>query len=135
MFKNGTLHVTGSYSLDTSEFVIKAFVGALNAISTSPFSYLSGKVLLANYRLTMGLRMCLPSAAVVAREMGHVPWLEHREHALVVKMRVEGQRWASVRLFSTGSCAISVPSCETPLAQVDALCSVVAFLHGLVEPV
>ena len=135
MFKNGTLHVTGSYSLDTSEFVIKAFVGALNTISSAPFSYLSGKVLLANYRLTMGLRMCLPSAALVARESGHVPWLEHREHAMVVKMKVEGQRWASVRLFATGSCAISVPSCESPLAQVEALCSVVAFLHGLVEPV
>jgi len=135
VFKNGTLHVTGAYSLDTSDFVIKAFVESLNFIASEPFSYRAGRVLLANYRTTLGLRLCLRSVAAVASENGHVPWLEARECAVVVKMLVEQERWATARIFATGSCAISVPCCGSLRAQVGAFSAVVSFLHALLRPV
>ena len=132
MFRNGTLHVTGPFSLDTADFALEAFVETLNMVEHR-YTLHHGKILLANYRATLGLRLPLEAVAELAQELGHIPWLESGSPAMTVKLLVEQHTWASVRIFASGYVAISVPCCGHYKAQVGAFGRCVAFLRALVR--
>lgn len=132
VFRNGTLHVTGPHSMDVADFVLQAFLETLNAIGGG-YTLRPGRILLANYRTTLGIRLDLAEVANLALHLGHIPWLEANAPAMTMKLLVEQNTWASLRIFATGSVTISVPSCGPHRAQVGAFCRCVAFLRGLVQ--
>ena len=132
VFHNGTLHICGVYSLDVGEFAVRELLRVLNSLHPHPiYEHMSGSILLANYRLTVGKRLRLAEVQSLAREAGHLPWLDARELAVVAKIEVETGIWATARIFPTGSVAISVPNCQSSRAQVGALGRVCAFLRLL----
>lgn len=133
-FCNGTLHICGAYAIDVAEFACQRLVQALNDLyfGTQPrYSVTLGNVLLANYRLTLGKRPVMRSTFESALAAGHLPWIDPREMAVVVKMLVEIGTWASIRIFPSGSVALSVPNCAGYRAQLAALGRVCAFLQQL----
>ena len=131
-FQNGTLHICGVYSLDVGDFAVRELLKVLNALHPDPiYDFAPGNVLLANYRLTLGKRIRLHEVQQQALSAGHLPWLDARELAVVVKIEVEIGCWATARIFPTGSVAISVPNCNSHRAQVGALDRVCAFLRLL----
>ena len=131
-FSNGTLHICGAYSLDVAEFAVRELVTVLNALHSIPlYEFDMGSILLVNYRLTCGKRLQLRAVQDFAVQSGHLPWVDAREMAVVVKMEVEIGVWASVRVFPTGSVSASVPNCVSRRAQVGALWRVACFLKQL----
>ena len=131
-FQNGTLHICGVYSLDVAEFACRELVQVLNALHPGPlYEFVSGSILLANYRITVGKRLRLGEVQRLATEAGHLPWLDSRELAVVAKIEVETGVFATARIFPTGSVAISVPNCHSLRAQTGALDRVCAFLRLL----
>ena len=132
VFRNGTVHITGPFSTDTADFALEAFVETLNMVADR-YTIHRGRILLVNYRVTLGLRLDLPTVAALALELGHIPWLESGAPAMTVKLLVEQSTWASVRIFASGSVAISVPYCGPQRAQVGAFSRCVAFLRALVR--
>ena len=132
VFYNGTLHICGAYSLDVAEFAVRELVTVLNALHSIPlYEFDMGQVLLVNYRLTVGKRLRLRDVSEYAVQCGHLPWVDAKEMAVVVKMEVEIGVWASVRIFPTGSVSVSVPNCVSRRAQLGALPRVAAFLKQL----
>ena len=129
MFRNGTLHVTGPYSLDAADFVLRVFVETLNRWGN--YTLLPGKILLASYRTTLGMRVSVPHLARCILDKGQIPWQESSAAAISMKLQVEQGTWASVRIFATGSVTISVPYCGSERAQVGGFVRSVVFLRDL----
>ena len=133
VFRNGTLHLTGPYAVDVAAFVVRRLTRDLNKLyldQKKRYAYRMGNVLLTNYRLTVGKRVCLRAVAGRALLEGHIANLDPRETAVTVKILVDTRCWASARFFSTGSLVLSLP--ELPgRAREGALARVLAFVRLL----
>lgn len=83
------------------------------------------------YRTTLGKRVSLRDVHEYTMECGLLSWLDTRALTLFVKLAVEIDVWATIRLFPTGTAILNVPDMRSERAQVGAFSRCVAFLSDL----